>query len=182
MKISIFNCAIDMPRPLYYQAETFVRIMWSDDPEYDMDAGLEEPAAHIALHDENTLYSYASIIRQEIVLENASFICYGVRSVFTFPASRRRGYAGRILLTCERYIRTMPDADVALLWTESENRLLYEQAGWIALPNMVTLYGDANHPETHHDETAMMLFLSQRAIQERPSFEYGNLFVGEEPW
>lgn len=38
-----------MPQPLYYQAETFVWITWTDGPDYDMDAGLEEPAVHIAL-------------------------------------------------------------------------------------------------------------------------------------
>ncbi|MDJ0756732.1 MAG: GNAT family N-acetyltransferase [Ardenticatenaceae bacterium] len=182
MKISIFNRATDMPQPLYYQAETFVRITWADDPDYDMDAGLEEPAVHIALHQDNTLYSYGSIIRQDVILANETFTCYGVRSVFTFPASRRQGYAHRIMVACEQSIRSMPDADVALLWTENENRHFYEKAGWTALPNMITLYGEENKPDTHHEETAMMIFLSQRALQQRSSFEYGKLFVGEEPW
>ena len=182
LKISIFNSAADMPQPLYYQAETFVRITWADNPEYDMDAGLEEPAIHITLHDANTLYSYASIVRQDVILEEVSFVCFGVRSVFTFPASRRRGYAHQILLACKELIQKMSDADVALLWTTDENRHLYEKAGWKALPNMTTLYGEAKNPDTHHDEIAMMIFLSRKATQKKSAFENGNLFVGEEPW
>ena len=65
---------------------------------------------------------------------------------------------------------------------QAPNRHLYEKAGWTALPNMTTLYGEANNPDMHHDETAMMIFLSWRATQKKSAFENGDLFVGEEPW
>ena len=47
---------------------------------------------------------------------------------------------------------------------------------------MITLYGEANNPNTHHDETAMMIFSSQRATQKELEFETGNLLLGEDPW
>lgn len=181
-QIEIFHAASDMPPSLYYQAETFVRITWADDPEYNMDDGLLEPAVHVCLHDGNTLYSYASIIEVDVVLLNESYSCLGVRSVFTFPASRNRGLASQVLTSINKYFEHRHNVDIALLWTETQNTKLYERAGWEPQSVMTTLYGDPDSPNVFKAELAMMKFLSSKAQERRELIAQGKLFIGEEPW
>ncbi|MEL6525192.1 MAG: hypothetical protein AAFQ07_05715 [Chloroflexota bacterium] len=71
--ITIYKTSEDVPLPLYYQAETFIRLTWADDEDYDMDDGLDEPAVHITLSEGNTLFSYASLIWTDLELAGVTF-------------------------------------------------------------------------------------------------------------
>ena len=118
-ELKIYNRGDDLPLPLYYQAETFVRITWADHDEYDIDGGLTEPAIHIVLAEGNLLLSYASLIWTDLDYTGIRYRCYGLRSVFTFRGFRRRGYGGQVVQAATTLIQQKRDADIGLLWTGS---------------------------------------------------------------
>ncbi len=182
MELQIFATASDMPPSLYYQAETYVRLEWADEPDYDMEGGLQEAAAHVTLGRGNTLFSYASVIRTELEHGGETYRCYGLRSVFTFPASRRRGYAARVVAAATALMTNRPDADIGLLWTAPDHVGLYAGAGWREMATMTTLYGDRSAPEAHDQERAMMLFISPKGVAQATAFDGTDVHVGDEPW
>ncbi len=57
----------------------------------------------------------------------------------------------------------------------------YEQAGFERMDHLVTLVGDRHNPQ-RSDETAFMLFLSEKGKLGRKSFEKGSLYFGEKTW
>lgn len=180
--LNIYHNGKEIPLPLYYQAETFVRLQWADDEDYDVDDGLDEPAIHITLSQGNSLISYASLIWTDVKNVDTTYHCYGLRSVFTFPASRRRGYGGQVVRSATKFIENQPNADIALLWTEPQNVDFYARQGWIAMPNMTTLFGEPDAPDVFDEETAMMLFISDKGKSGKGRFDTGRIYVGEEPW
>ncbi|MEO1166080.1 MAG: GNAT family N-acetyltransferase [Chloroflexota bacterium] len=180
--ITIHKTSEDVPLPLYYQAETFIRLTWADDEDYDMDDGLDEPAVHITLSEGNTLFSYASLISTDLALAGVTYRCYGLRSVFTFPASRKQGYGRQVVQAAGDYVSQQADADVALLWTEAHNIAFYERLGWVTMTTMKTLFGEPDSPEVFDEETAMMLFISDKGRAGKAVFDTGQVYVGDEPW
>jgi hypothetical protein len=57
----------------------------------------------------------------------------------------------------------------------------YEDCGWTALPNAITLIGDENQPAVR-DELLMMLFLSEKAAAHRTDFENIPFYFGDSTW
>lgn len=164
------------------QAETFVRLTWADDIAYDMDDGLCESSVHIALADGNTLFAYASIIWLDLNHQDDVYRCYGLRSVFTFPASRNRGYGGQVVQAATDYMRQQADADIALLWTEDNLTGFYERHGWSVMADITILMGDPEVPEVFDEEIPMMLFLSNKAQANQQGIASDELYIGDEPW
>lgn len=183
-EIKIYSSAKEMPAPLYYQAETFVRLTWADDRDYDMDVGFYEPAVNVTLAQEetNTLFSYAPIIELDLNFEGTDYRCYGLRSVFTFPASRRRGYGGQVVQASTEFIQGQEDEDIALLWTEAKNVDFYARYGWITMPELTILEGDPESPQVNDEEMPMMLFTSKSGRSAKQAISSGQLYIGDEPW
>ncbi|MEO1166987.1 MAG: GNAT family N-acetyltransferase [Chloroflexota bacterium] len=181
-ELKIYHATKDLPLPLYYQVETFVRIEWTDDEDYDIDEGLDEPNIHIVLSEGNTLFSYASVIWVDIVHNEISYKCYGLRSVFTFSASRRQGFGGQVVKAATDLIQQKEDADIALLWTEAHLVDYYVRYGWRAMPDTTILIGEPDEPEIFNEEIPMMLFVSDKGRAGISAIESGQLYVGDEPW
>ncbi|NJK78726.1 MAG: GNAT family N-acetyltransferase [Chloroflexaceae bacterium] len=180
--MSIYQTGDALPRPLYYQAEAFSRIVFDDDEEYDIDLGLTEPAVHITVAQGNLLIAYAAVSWTDLEHAGVQYRCYGLSTVLTFPAFRRRGYGGQMVQAAITLITQAADADIALLWTTPNNIDWYTRYGWRALPALTTLVGDPAAPEVDDEETAMMLFISEKGRAGEPAFEQGRVYVGEERW
>ena len=171
-----------IPTHFYYQAQAFSRIIWYDSDIYDIDLELDEPMTHIVLANGKSLISYAQILSKQVMLEGKMYSCYGLSGVMTFPFFRKRGYGGQVIEAAIALMQNDHSADIALLWTEDHNQHFYSQYGWQAMPNMTSLIGDKSQPKVYDEEGAMMLFLSDKAKQNRAQFENGAVYVGEEQW
>jgi predicted GNAT family N-acyltransferase len=181
-QLHVYRISPEMPLHFYYQVQSFTRIFWVDGEQYDIEYGLTEPAMHVVLAKEKSLISYTAIIWREIELKGYSYKCYGLSGVMTFPAFRRRGFAGQVVDKAVKLIREDPSADIVLLWTAHHNVHFYTQHGWTAMPNITTTKGDPAQPEVYDDEMRMMLFLSDKAISNRADFEQAQLYIGEDTW
>ncbi|MGB1285469.1 MAG: GNAT family N-acetyltransferase [Aggregatilineales bacterium] len=180
--LKIYRDEQKIPLPLYYQAETFIRIEWIDSDDYEIDGGLAEPAIQVAVSEGNLLIAYAAIIWLDIEHTDETYHCYGLNSVFTFAEYRRRGFGGQVVEAATATIQQQPGADIALLWAAPKDVGFYEKYGWRAMHEMTTLMGDPDSPDVYIDEVAMMLFVSQKAQGNMQDFVSGRIYVGDEPW
>ncbi|MEL7436066.1 MAG: hypothetical protein AAFN11_19125, partial [Chloroflexota bacterium] len=71
---------------------------------------------------------------------------------------------------------------IRLLWTEAHNIAFYERLGWVTMTTMKTLFGEPDSPEVFDEETAMMLFISDKGRAGKAVFDTGQVYVGDEPW
>ena len=182
--LHIYRDGAKPPLPFHYQIQSFVRMMWSDGDDYDIDYGLNAPSSSmvVVLANGNTLISHVEVICTALELAGQSYKCYGLSGVMTYPAFRKRGFAGQVIDTAAALIREDPEADVALLWTAHHNVPFYVAHGWEAMPNLMTLTGDRTQPDVFDEEMRMMLFLSEKGKAARPAFEQGRVYVGQEHW
>ena len=181
-QLHIYPTSADLPPAYYYQAQAFMRIVFGDLDDYDMDYGLEEEAQHIVVAQGKTLISYTAVIWTTLEFEGESYRCYGLSGVLTFPHFRGRGYGGQVVAAATDIIRQSADADIGLLWTADKNAGFYTQQGWEVIPGMTTLSGDPQNPTVYDDELRMMLFVSAKGKQARARFERGQVYVGRETW
>jgi len=171
-----------IPTHFYYQAQAFSRIIWYDSDNYDIDLELDEPMTHIVLANGKSLVSYAQVLSKTVYCEDTAYTCCGLSGMMTFPFFRKRGYGGQVVEAAISLMQNDQSADIALLWTEPHNQQFYSRYGWQAMPKMTTLIGDKSQPDVYDEEGAMMLFLSDKAKQNRSQFENGAVYVGEEQW
>jgi GNAT superfamily N-acetyltransferase len=162
--------------------QAFIRIFWADGDDYDIDYGLREEAFHVLLAIGNALISYAGVVSVHIQHAGITYTCFGLSSVMTFPAFRKRGYGGHVVEVATSLIHQDTSADIALLWTPHPNEHFYARHGWQAMPHMTILVGDPAHPTVKDDELPMMLFLSDKGKQGRSDFEHSRVYIGEIGW
>lgn len=77
------------------------------------------------------------------------------------------------------YIEQQENADIVLF--HSTLKGFYEQAGFERIESLITLVGDPHSPQ-RSDETAFMLFLSEKGKRARHSFENEPVYIGESIW
>jgi len=178
----IYRNPSKIPDYFYYQAQAFSRIIWYDSDDYDIDLELNDPMTHIVLANGKSLISYAQILSKEVTHKDLSYQCYGLSGVLTYPFFRKRGYGGQVVKSAMSIMRDDPSADIALLWTETQNLSFYTRLGWQLMDSMITLIGDETQPSVYVEEQAMMLFISDKAKHHRSQFENGRIYVGQEQW
>jgi predicted N-acetyltransferase YhbS len=129
----------------------------------------------------DAIVSYAGVVRRDVEHAGQVFRTYGLSSVFTFPALRRRGFGSRVVQCATERIRQAGDADIAVLFTTPGMEPFYERHGWQAMPSTEFMIGDPASPRLH-DAVAMMLFVSAKGNDHRPAFEHAGIYCGEDSW
>lgn len=174
----------DLPRGYAQQIIDFVRIHWYDaykhGPQPYASPDALAPVYHV-IAEGGALLSSATVVRRRITHAGESYMCYGLGSVLTYPYFRKRGYGRRVVTSATDSIYAAPDADIAWLQTMPELNKFYSSAGWDHLPDLISLSGDPDSPQDRQSY-AMMLFVSERAQQNRATFEQARLYLGEYLW
>lgn len=175
-----------LPEDIKLQALCFLRMVYSEgfqgaNEERDWLHHASEQPIHIAITTPNRiLASYCAVVRKPLQHTGEVYNCWGLTGVLTYPAFRRRGLGRRVVALGTGIIRDSP-ADMGMFHCAHDLKGFYEQCGWLALENAVTLVGDANCPEVS-DELLMMLFLSQRAQNRMADFETTPFYFGDSTW
>ena len=141
----------------------------------------EMPAISFILADEQMLISHASVNQRMIEFAGEQLNCYGLSSVFTYPAFRKGGYASRVVKAATDQI-LQSDADLAMLFCGQPLRAFYSACQWEPADNARIFYGDKNNPTFKSDNLVMMLFVSDKARRLRPRITTEPVFVGPITW
>jgi hypothetical protein len=184
MEIRIFASNADLPDSLRWQIISIIRMQWHEVAgDYTGPQALPEAwhPSHIVGTDGDAIVSYAGVVWREIEHAGEMFRTYGLSSVFTFPALRRRGFGGTVVQCATSRIRQAGDCDIAVLFTTDGIKPFYERRGWQAMPSTEFLIGDRASPKLH-EAVAMMLFVSGKGNHHRPAFEHARVYFGDDPW
>jgi GNAT superfamily N-acetyltransferase len=184
-QLHIYTNNTDLPAAIRYQVHSFMRMVWFDYDDYNVELSVEEDEtqpSHIAVTNGSTLIAFATVVWKTITHADEIYRCGGLANVMTFPHWRKRGYGRQVVDAATRIIRQSSEADIAMLWTAHGNVPFYNRSGWEAMPDMVTLIGAANKPHVYDEEIAMMLFLSDKGKNNRAAFERERVYVGEWTW
>lgn len=183
--LHIYRDGATLPPHFYYQVQSFVRMLWYGGDNNDIDWELNttpSSSMYVVLANGKALISHVEVVCTMLELGGESYKCYGLSGVMTYPAYRKRGFAGQVIDKAAALICEDLEADVALLWTADHNVPFYTAHGWEAMPGLTTLVGDPSQPDVFDDEMRMMLFLSEKGKAARSTFEQGRVYVGSEHW
>ncbi len=131
------------------------------------------------LEEEGVLISNLEVVWKLLHQAGETYKAYGLTGVFTYPAFRKQGYGLELVHSARSYIEQRGDADIVIF--HSTVKGFYEKAGFERMDSLVTLVGDPKNPESSN-ETAFMLFVSEKGKRGRTSFEKGPLYFGEQTW
>ncbi len=131
------------------------------------------------LEEEGVLISHLEVVWNYLHHAQVEYKAYGLTGVFTYPAFRKQGYGLQLVQSAKDYIERRGDADIVIF--HSTVKGFYEHAGFECMDGLITLVGDPLNPE-RSDETAFMLFLSEKGNRGKKSFEIGPLYFGEKTW
>ncbi|MEO8606659.1 MAG: GNAT family N-acetyltransferase [Chloroflexota bacterium] len=171
-----------LPPHFYFQAEAAMRIIFEESEGEELSPQPDPQRMYLLIAEGIKLIAHTGIICTMIEHQGATYKCYGLSGVFTFPAYRKKGYGRQLIEAANKLIREDASADIALLWTANHNVSFYAQHGWEPMPNMQTFVGDPAQPTLYNDENRLMLFLSEKGKQGRDTFERGQVYVGAESW
>lgn len=174
----------DVPERFKCQILSFVRIEWPElfSGNLRLRDWTTKPEMHpvtFLLEEEGVLISHLEVVWNVLQHAGEEYKAYGLTGVFTYPAFRKQGYGLQLVQSAKDYIEQRGDADIVIF--HSTVKGFYEQAGFERMDSLVTLVGDPQNPE-RSDETAFMLFLSEKGKRGRKSFEKGPLYFGEKTW
>jgi GNAT superfamily N-acetyltransferase len=179
-----FFASQDVPERFQCQILSFVRIEWPElfSGNLRLRDWTSKPELHpvtFLLEEEGVLMSRLEVVWDVLHHAGEAYKTYGLSGVFTYPAFRKQGYGLHLVQSAKDYIEQRGDADIVLFHSTLTG--FYEQAGFERIEHLVTLVGDPQNPETS-DETAFMLFVSEKGKVGRSSFETGSVYVGETIW
>lgn len=180
-QLTIYPSLNDLPASLACQAHAFIRITWFDIFQYDLHGAMMPPewhSTHITISEENILFAHGAVVWKSLHHAGQDYKCYGLSSVFTYPAFRKKGYGSQIAQAATNYIRQDPHADLAILWTSPQLEPFYGQYGWKHMPNTIIQLGDPEHPRPD-DGYIMMLFFSEKARTAYDTFIQTPIYFGE---
>jgi GNAT superfamily N-acetyltransferase len=184
MQIEVFPTNADLPDHLRWQIISIIRMQW-----YDIAGDYAGPPAlpdewhpaHVVGTEGDALVSYAGVVWRDIEHAGVTFRSFGLSTVFTFPALRRRGFGSEVVRCATARIRRAGDADLAVLFTTPGTAPFYERSGWQAMPSTEFLIGSRTVP-TRHRDVSMMLFVSAKGQRHRSAFEHAKVYFGEDAW
>ena len=175
-----------LPDGYAYQRMAFIRIHWDDsyvnNPDMPLKPVIEPETRHYLYVAGEALVSAASVVRREITCDGVPYVCYGMSAVMTFPFFRKNGYGSQVVKAATDHMQAQPDADVALLWTSPDRGPWYSKFGWEAMPGLTIWVGDPQSPHHDDDSFLMMMFISDRAKQNRETIVNSRIYVGEWSW
>src|SRR6187431_1939662 len=84
-----------LPPHFYFQAEAAIRIIF----EFSSDIGSnsDPQMMHVLIASGRELIAYTGIICKTIEHQGATYKCYGLSGVLTFPAHRKKGHGKRLI-------------------------------------------------------------------------------------
>jgi GNAT superfamily N-acetyltransferase len=173
-----------LPSAYEHQIRSFVRIEWTDLYQNSLEGVIARPKhnpMHFVLVEADALYSSANVMQTSLEHQNQTYITYGLGGVFTYPAFRKRGYGAWVVGAATDYIRQRADADIAVLWTLKHNIAFYEKLGWEHISQIQMNIGDPENPY-RSAENLMMLFVSEKAKNNRSPFEQSPVYFGKHFW
>ncbi len=182
--ITIYPSNEAMPPAVDCQIRSFIRIAWFDAYQFDLHAPLmpaEWHPVHVVLSEQEVVFSYAGVVWQTMQHGGESYKMYGLSSVFTYPAFRRKGYGQQVVRAATAPIEQDKEADIAVLFTDAYLETFYAQSGWEAVPNITFHIGDGSNPQVYNAFT-MMRFLSPKGRAAREAFERAPVYFGEYAW
>lgn len=175
----------ELPLCLQCQILCHLRTTWpegfsEEDPRPEWLSHLEHHPIHFVLLDGSFIISHAQVVWKYLEHAGETYKAYGLSGVFTCPDFREQGYGRQIVEAGTTYIKSS-SADMGMLWCAPSLRNFYTASGWIGLDQAKTLVGSKDNPTVYH-LLLMMLFLSPKGQQGRPSFENGPIYFGPEAW
>ena len=184
-ELHIYQSTEELPEQFEWQIRTFLRILWFDGNQDEhcepLTATEFHPVYFVLSKEDSLMISYARIIWMSLNHLGETYKIYGLGDVFTFPASRNKGYGRLVVSSATNYIRSDSDADVALLLTKPKLEKFYQHSGWEHIPNLRLLTGEKTKPQLNSD-FAMMLFLSQKAQHNQTNFQTQSIFLPGDEW
>jgi predicted GNAT family N-acyltransferase len=183
--LTIYHSNEELPAVYECQIRAFVRMLWYDAYAYgDMDSPMFDPERHphfVVLAERHALISYARVNWVNVAHAGETYRLYCLGDVFTYPAFRKKGYGQQVVAAGTDLIRSDPEADLAILFTDPELAAFYAESGWRHIPTLKAAVGDLAKPDPY-DAFAMMLFLSPKAQQHRPDFDTHTLNLPGYAW
>lgn len=174
----------EIPSDYEHQIRSFTRLHWSDGYQYSLTPTLGNPKfqpLHFVLVEEEALYSAARVNRKTIQHQGQHYVTYGLGGVLTYPAFRKRGFGAWVVKEATEYIHEQANADIAILWTSTDNISFYERAGWEHTPNIKLMVGDPDNPHQSEGEV-LMCFISETAQTDRHQFIENSVYFGKYAW
>ena len=173
----------EMPEHLRWQIISFFRTQWpGGSPDGDLCRGTIAPEEYhpvgVVMTHDKLLISYAGVVWKTLEHEGQSYKMYGLSGVFTFPSYRRLGYGTQVISAAKELIEKS-DGDIVIFTSLQQG--FYEKVGFLRMPNVQLLKGDAHNP-TVYGETTFMLFLSPKGQRARKRFEKASIYFGPEVW
>jgi predicted acetyltransferase len=163
-------CFLRMSYPEGFEGENENRD-WINNP--------EENAIHVVITTQNAiLVSYCAVVRKQLFHAQEIYNCWGLTGVLTYPAFRGRGFGKRIVDIGTKIIKES-GADIGMFHCDEQLKDFYQKSGWAPMENAITLLGDKDHLEKS-EELMMMLFLSEKALNNRAVFENTPVYFGED--
>jgi GNAT superfamily N-acetyltransferase len=181
-KLTIYQ-QTQFPSIYKWQAIAFMRMEWSS-IFYDANLYMSETfppelePVHFVIAEDDSLLSYASLLKIHITHAGMDYQIYGFGNLLTFPPYRRRGYGGKILQAATDFV-WQSDVDAAILFCDPALENFYEQKGWVCTRSPTRLGTPDQYEE--YAPTRMMLFVSEKGRQNRADFESQPLYI-ESPW
>ena len=174
----------NLPTDYEWQIRDFVRIHWYDGFQYDVNATLHPDfwhPAYFVIADQRALFSAATAVWKMVEIDGISYKTYGLSGVLTYPTFRGKGYGRAVVDAATDYIKQQAGADMAILWTGENLFPFYEHCGWEHPDKLKVMHGPKDDPQLSYGEP-MLLFLSERTQQMRPTLIGGTFYFGEFTW
>lgn len=173
----------DFPAVCKWQAIAFLRMEWAsifyDDNLYMSETYPPElQPVHFVIAEDDSLLSYASILKLHLPHAGIDYRVYGFGNLLTFLPFRRRGYGGQVLQAATDFI-LKSDVDAAVLFCDRLLEPFYEAKGWTCTRSATRLGTPNQYKE--YTPSRMMLFVSEKARLGRADFEAEPLYI-DEPW
>lgn len=173
----------DFPALYKWQAIAFMRMEWAslfyDDLLYMSETYPPElQPVHFVMAEDDSLLSYASVLKLHIPHAGADYHIYGFGNLLTFPPYRRRGHGGQVLQAATDFI-LHSDVDAAILFCDRLLEPFYEARGWTCTRSATRLGIPDQYKE--YAPSRMMLYVSEKGRLGRTDFETQPLYI-DEPW
>jgi GNAT superfamily N-acetyltransferase len=173
----------EFPAIYRWQAIAFMRMEWAsifyNDNLYMSETYPPEfTPVHFVFAEDDTLVSYASLLRLRLIQVGIEYQIYGFGNLLTFPPYRRRGYGGQVLQAATDFIR-QSEVDAAILFCDQLLESFYAERGWAPTRSSTRLGKPDQYDE--YAPSRMMLFVSEKGFSGRADFESQPIYI-EWPW